>query len=113
MPAHARRRHPGKVGACNAQSPWRATRWDLAQHIRVPAARVDQLVPLPGLIRQCSRAERLLDCRTPPGSEVLGRLPLARPIGQTASKSSLHQCGNKLTVFPHLISPDQNRMGIE
>ena len=32
---------------------------------------------------------------------------------QTASKSSLHQCGNKLTVFPHLIPPDSNRMGIE
>src|SRR4030095_2377643 len=28
------------------------------------------------------------------------------PSGQTASKSSLHQCGNKLTVFPHLIPPD-------
>ena len=24
---------------------------------------------------------------------------------QTASKSSLPQCGNKLTVFPHFISP--------
>jgi len=33
--------------------------------------------------------------------------------GQTASKSSLHQCGNKLTVFPHLIPPDSNRIGIE
>ena len=32
---------------------------------------------------------------------------------QTASKSSLHQCGNKLTVFPHLIPPDSNRIGIE
>ena len=32
---------------------------------------------------------------------------------QTASKSSLHQCGNKLTVFPHLIRPDSNRIGIE
>jgi uncharacterized membrane protein YphA (DoxX/SURF4 family) len=26
--------------------------------------------------------------------------------GQTASKFSLHQCGNKLTVFPHFIPPD-------
>ena len=27
------------------------------------------------------------------------------PTVQTASKSSLPQCGNKLTVFPHFISP--------
>jgi hypothetical protein len=39
-------------------------------------------------------------------------VPLVGPP-QTASKSSLHQCGNKLTVFPHLIPPDSNRMGIE
>ena len=32
---------------------------------------------------------------------------------QTASKSSLHQCGNKLTVFPHLIPSDSNRVSIE
>jgi len=25
---------------------------------------------------------------------------------QTASKFSLHQCGNKLTVFPYFIPPD-------
>jgi len=43
----------------------------------------------------------------------IGRFSIETFIVQTASKSSLHQCGNKLTVFLHLIRPDSNRMGIE
>jgi hypothetical protein len=46
-------------------------------------------------------------------TEVLVTILQDYPGTQTASKSSLHQCGNKLTVFPHLIPPDSNRIGIE
>ena len=81
MPAYARCGHPVKVGARACQEPWRAARRGPVRHVRVPAARVDQLVQLPGLIRQRPRLKCLLDRRTLPGGQILGSLPLPRPIG--------------------------------
>ena len=81
MPVHARGGHPIKVGARTSQEPCWAARRDRARHVRVPAARVDQLVQLPGLIRQRSRLEGLLDRRTRPRGQGLGGL-LPRPIGR-------------------------------
>ena len=81
MPAHARRGRPVKVGARTGQELGRALRRDSARHIRVSAARVDQLVQLPALIRQRPRLKCLLDRRTLPGRQVLGGLALPPPIG--------------------------------
>ena len=81
MPAHACRGHPVKVSARTCQEPGWAARRDPARHVRVPAPRVDQLVQLPGLIRQRPRLKCLLDRGTLPGGQILGSLPLPRPIG--------------------------------
>ena len=66
MPAYARRGHPIKVGARACQEPCWAARRATVRHVWVPAPRVDQLLQLPGLIRQRPRPERLLDRRTLP-----------------------------------------------
>jgi hypothetical protein len=53
---------------------------DRGRHVRIPAPVIDQLVQLPALIRQCPRAERLLDRGTLlHGQGPVGLLP--RPIG--------------------------------
>jgi hypothetical protein len=80
MPAHARRGHPIKVDAPTGQEPGRATRWSLVRHVRIPAARVDQFVQLPGLIGPRPCAERLRDRGTRPRGQGLGGL-LPRPRG--------------------------------
>ena len=81
MPVHARRGYPIKAGARTGHETGgpanRTTLW----HVRVPAPVLDERVPLPALIRQCPRVERLLDRRTLPGRQVLGGLALSRPIG--------------------------------
>ena len=46
MPTHARGGHPVKVAAPACQELYRAACRDLARHVWVPAARVDQLVQL-------------------------------------------------------------------
>ena len=82
MPAHARGGHTVTVGTRACQETRRAPLRDLVRHVRVPAARVDQLGQLPGLIRQRPRAERLLDRGTLPRGQGLGGLLLPRPRGR-------------------------------
>ena len=81
MPAHARRGHPIKAGTRACQETRGAALRSPVRHVRVPAPRVDQLVPLPALIRQRPRLERLLDRRTLPRGQGLGGLLLPRPRG--------------------------------
>ena len=81
MPAPAGAGHPVQVDARTGQELRRATRWSPVRHVRVPAAHVDQLVQLPGLIRQRPRAERLLARRSRTCCQVSISLPLVRPRG--------------------------------
>ena len=81
MPAHARGGHPVPVGARTGHEPGGAALRNTLWHVRVPAPVIDQLVPLPGLIRQRPCQERLLDHRTLPGGQVPSSLPLPRSIG--------------------------------
>ena len=72
-----------------------ARRW----HVRGPAARVDQRVQIPALVRQRPRVERLLDRGTLPRSQGQGSLPLPRPI-RSVRMSRTMVCTERPTWVP-------------